>query len=494
MVDQKAMPEEFSVKVVRGTRSNKFGKIPSGRKVGKAVGNILRAGVPPPTFITDNAAPGIPSRVWKKPVPPESQIMIRSITLPMTLLATSWVFAACQQAPPEDTSSLSEDEILARAEAIHNEAVTIDTHNDILGNWGTPEIDPCTGTDMRVDLPKMEAGDLDMTFPAVYVGQGPRTPEGYQAVKEAAMEKFDAIHRVAEEMCPEKVDIAYRVEDVDRILGEGKKVYGIGIENGYAIGTDLSLVEQYYDLGTRYITLTHSGHNDIGDSSTPRGGEGEEWGGLSPFGEEVVREMNRLGIMVDLSHVSDNTARDVFALTTAPVIASHSGARALADVPRNLNDELLQMLRENGGVIQIVALGSYLKEDPPEKTAALQALREEMGLTSREARRAMTEEQMAEYGRRVEEIENQWPGADLSTFVDHIDYVVDLIGIDHVGIGTDFDGGGGIPGFNDASEALNVTVELVRRGYTDDEIKKIWGGNLLRVWREVEAAAATSGS
>ena len=277
---------------------------------------------------------------------------------------------------------------------------------------------------------------------------------------------------------------------MEKILDQGKKVYGIGIENGYAIGTDLSLVQRYYDLGARYITLTHSGHNDIGDSSTPRGGDAEEWGGLSPFGEEVVREMNRLGIMVDLSHVSDNTARDVFALTRAPVIASHSGARALADSPRNLSDELLQLLKENGGVIQIVALGGYLMDDPPQKSEALSALREEMGLTTREARRSMTEEQMAEYRSRVEEIDAQWPGPDVSTFVDHIDYVVNLIGIDHVGIGTDFDGGGGIPGFNDASEAPNVTEELVRRGYSDQEIKQIWGENLLRVWREVEAVAA----
>jgi membrane dipeptidase len=379
---------------------------------------------------------------------------------------------------------------MAHVEAIHDQAITIDTHNDILGDWGTPEINPCTGTDMRVDIPKMAEGGLDMTFPAVYVGQGPRTPEGFENVKQAAMEKFEAIHRVAEEMCPEKVAIAYRVDDVERILEEGKKVYGIGIENGYAIGQDLSLVERYYELGARYITLTHSGHNDIGDSSTPRSGPAEEWGGLSDFGEEVVREMNRLGIMIDLSHVSDQTAQDVFDLSQAPVMASHSGAQALADVPRNLSDELLLRLEENGGVVQIVALGSYLMVDPPAKTEVVQALREEMGLTTREAYRSMTEEQRVEFETRMEEIDAQWPGPDVGTFVDHIDYVANLIGVDHVGIGTDFDGGGGIPGFNDASEAMNVTEELVRRGYTDEEIEKIWGGNLLRVWRQVESVAA----
>lgn len=402
---------------------------------------------------------------------------------------------ACGSDTSGDGPPMSEDEILAHAEVIHDQAITIDTHNDILGNWGSDEINPCTGTDMRVDIPKMVAGGLDMTFPAVFVGQGPRTPEENEAVKAAAMNKFDAIHRVAEEMCPDKVAIAYRADDVERILAEGKRVYGIGIENGYAIGHDLSLVETYYDLGTRYITLTHSGHNDIGDSSSPRGGPAEEFGGLSEFGEEVVREMNRLGIMIDLSHVSDNTAMDVFALTQAPVMASHSGARAVAGAARNMDDELLFALKENGGVIQMVALGSYLKEDPPEKTEAVEALvasmMEEMGFESRrEAMRNMTEEQQAEFTARMDEVNSRWPGADVKTFVDHIDYIKDLIGVDHVGIGTDFDGGGGIPGFNDASESMNVTVELVRRGYTDEEIKKIWGGNLLRVWREVERVAA----
>jgi microsomal dipeptidase-like Zn-dependent dipeptidase len=397
---------------------------------------------------------------------------------------------ACGPGSGEGEAPRSEEEILSQAQAIHEAAITIDTHNDILGNWGTSEIDPCTGTDMKVDIPKMVAGGLDMTFPAVFVGQGARAPEDNEAVKAAALTKFEAIHRVVEEMCPDKVAIAYRADDVERILAEGKRVYGIGIENGYAIGHDLTLVEVYYDLGARYITLTHSGHNDIGDSSSPRSGPAEEFGGLSEFGEGVIREMNRLGIMIDLSHVSDNTAKDVFELSQAPVMASHSAARAVADVSRNMSDELLTSLKENGGVIQMVALGSYLKVDPPEKTEARQALMEEMGFADRRAMRNMTEEQRAEFQARMEELDAQWPGPDVTTFVDHIGYIVGRIGIDHVGIGTDFDGGGGIPGFNDASEAMNVTVEMVRRGYSEEEIKKIWGGNLLRVWREVERVAS----
>jgi membrane dipeptidase len=194
--------------------------------------------------------------------------------------------------------------------------------------------------------------------------------------------------------------------------------------------------------------------------------------------------------MIDVSHASRKTMLDVTELSEAPIIASHSGAGALADVSRNLNDEQLLALKENGGVIQVVALGGFLMEDPPEKVAAIQALREELGITDWAAYRSMTEEERAAVQARMAEVEAQWPQADVSTMVDHIDHVVSLIGIDHVGVGTDFDGGGGIPGFNDASEALNVTVELLRRGYTEEEITKIWGGNTLRVWREVEEVAA----
>jgi len=391
---------------------------------------------------------------------------------------------------------------MAQAQAIHEAVITLDTHNDILGNWGTPEINPCTGTDMKVDLPKMVAGGLNVTFPAVYVGQGPRTPEGHEAAKQAALNKFEAIHRVAEEMCPEKVEIAYRVDDVERILGEGKRVYGIGIENGYVVGHDLALVQRYYDLGARYITLTHNGHNDIADSTNPRGDEpDEEYGGLSEFGREVVKEMNRLGIMIDVSHASKKTMLQALELSAAPVMASHSGASGLADVSRNLDDEQLLALKENGGVIQIVALGSFLQVDPPERDEAIQAVREEFGMLDRGALRSLSEEERTEYQAHMEEvrpqyearmaeIDTEWPRPSVSTMIDHVDYVVNLIGIDHVGIGTDFDGGGGVPGFNDASEALNVTLELVRRGYTEEEIRKIWGGNFLRAWREVERVAS----
>jgi microsomal dipeptidase-like Zn-dependent dipeptidase len=400
-----------------------------------------------------------------------------------------------------DVAELSEEEILARAQAIHESAITMDTHVDIGGNYGTPEVNPCAGTSSKVDIPKMEAGGLDLVFLAAYVGQGPRTPEGHAAAKESALNKFRAIHRVAEEMCPDRVEIAYTPDDVERIHASGKSMFAIGIENGYPIGTDLSMVQEYYDLGARYITLTHNGNNEIADSTNPREGEEGEHGGLSDFGREVVKEMNRLGIFVDVSHASFETTMQALELSEAPIMASHSGASGLADVSRNLNDEQLLALKENGGVIQIVALGGFLQADPPERREAITALQEEFGMADRGTLRSMTQEEREEYQARIEpmmddyrarmeELDARWPRPNLSTMIDHVDYVVDLIGIDHVGIGTDFDGGGGIPGFNDASEALNVTVELVRHGYTEEEIRKIWGGNLLRAWREVERVAA----
>jgi membrane dipeptidase len=266
----------------------------------------------------------------------------------------------------------------------------------------------------------------------------------------------------------------------------------IGIENGYIIGQDLALLREYYDLGARYVKLTHNGHNDIGDSSDPvarLGDEESEHGGLSAFGEEVVREMNRLGMMVDVSHVAKSTMLDAARLSRAPIIASHSATKALADVSRNMDDEQLLALKANGGVIQVVALASFDKVDPPEKTAAQRAIREEMGLTDRAAFRSLTDEQRDEYRRRMLELDDQWPRANVQDFVNHIDHAVKLIGIDHVGISSDFDGGGGVVGYGNASEAFNVTLELVRRGYSEEDIAKLWGGNVLRVWRDVERVA-----
>jgi len=420
------------------------------------------------------------------------------------------VLAACGggAGPAEEADAPeSEADLMARARGIHERVITLDTHVDIPGTFGTPGVsDAGEMTRSKVDLPKMREGGLDTVFFIAYVGQ-PReddwglNEEGYAAALEAAMQKMNGIHRFAEEMRPDEIGLATSAADVERIAGEGKLVATIGIENGYPMGEDLSLIARFKELGAGYMGITHTGHNQLGDAHSPA--DQPLHGGLSDLGREAVAEMNRQGIMVDVSHAGRQTTLDVMEVSQAPIIASHSGVQAVRDVTRNLSDEELMALKENGGVAQMVALGSYVK-DTAERSAAMQALREELGVRggrgggrgggaapemTDEDRQAQQEAQ-AEFARRVAaDIDPQFPAANVQDFVDHIDYAVDLIGIDHVGISSDFDGGGGIVGWNDATETFNVTLELVRRGYSEEEIGKIWSGNLLRVWAEVEEVA-----
>jgi len=394
-------------------------------------------------------------------------------------------------------SNAGDEKFVKKAEAIHARAITIDTHVDIPGS----NYDPGEKSTAKCTLPKMEKGGLKGVFLAVYVGQRPELNEqGYKAAYDQAIAKFNAAHNVAEKLYPSRCAIASSPPDVERIAKTGKRVFMIGVENGYPIGTDLGVIKKFYDLGARYITLSHSGHNQICDSSGPAQ---PMHNGLSPFGKQVVAEMNRLGIMVDVSHISEKSFFDVIQTTKAPIIASHSGCMALNVSDRNLTDEQLKALAKNGGVVQVVALGGFLKGDSPERRKAIAALQAELGFRPMGRGRgvpAMSEQQRAEYAKqqqvyqeRMKEVDAKFPPAKpatLADFVDHIDHAVKIAGIDHVGIGTDFDGGGGIPGFNDDADAPNVTRELVRRGYSEKDIDKIWGGNLLRVWREVEKKAA----
>ncbi len=398
--------------------------------------------------------------------------------------------------------SSSDEELVARARAIHGRVFTVDSHVDILGpTYATPALDPGKPTRLKCDLPKMKAGGMDGVFLAVYTNQRQDfTPEGYKAVYAEAIDRFDAIDRLTA-MHPELCELARTPDDVERIEKTGKRVILAGVENGYPMGADVSTLRTFYDRGARYVTLVHGSHNQLADSSSdpkPR------YGGLSELGKQAVAEMNRLGIIVDTSHASAKSFWDAIAVSKAPIMASHSGCAAVAKSDRNLDDEQLRALAKNGGVIQIVALGSYLKEDSPERAEAVRQLREELGRGRRgggrqpgaEAAKPTPQEQAERekmyevYRQRMEAIDAKYPGATLKEFVDHIDHAVKVAGIDHVGVGTDFDGGGGVKGFNDHSEALNVTVELVRRGYTEDQIRKIWGGNLMRVWREVNRVAS----
>lgn len=380
---------------------------------------------------------------------------------------------------------MGEQEILERAGYIHKKVLTLDSHVDIPDRqYPTGAFDP--GIDnpkLKCDLVKMDKGGVDSVFLAAYVRQGRRDADGYKSAYELAIHKIGSIHRMVEQMYPGRCELALSPDEVERIVRSGKRAIMVGIENGFAIGKDLSKVKKFYDSGVRYITLSHNGHNDICDSCNPReklGDRAAEHNGLSKFGEKVVAEMNRLGVMVDVSHISEQSFYDVIKVSKAPVIASHSGCRGLAEHPRNLYDEQLKALAKNGGVIQIVGYSGFLKPDSPERRKAVESLGKEGDDESKD---------IGWFRERMKEIDVKYPPASLKDFVDHIDYAVKVAGIDHVGIGSDFDGGGGIPGFNDHSEALNVTIELVKRGYCEEDIAKIWGANLLRVWREVEKAA-----
>jgi len=387
---------------------------------------------------------------------------------------------------------------VARARAIHERVIALDTHNDISPANFTLDRNYTQRLDTQVNLPKMGEGGLDASFFIVYVGQRDDfTPEGYRRASDAAIEKFRAIHRLTDSIAPDRIGLALTAADVRRIAASGRKVALIGVENGYSLGEDLSRVREFFDLGARYLSLAHNGHSQLSDSNTGER-DGWKWNGLSPLGKQVVAELNRVGIMIDVSHPSKESMMQTIALSQAPIIASHSGVRALCDHSRNLDDEQLLALARNGGVAQLVAFNSYVKTPAPaspERTRAIAALRTEFGLPAqggRGALGALTPERRAEYQRRMTDLDREFPPpprATVKDFVDHIDYAVKLIGIDHVGISSDFDGGGGVEGWNDASETFNVTLELVRRGYTEPQIAQMWSGNLLRVMDEVQAVA-----
>jgi membrane dipeptidase len=360
----------------------------------------------------------------------------------------------------------------------------------------------------------MSDGGLNALFFVVYVGQTRETqnpdalkPAGYERAYNAAIEKFEAVRRFVIELAPDYMELAVTSGDVRRIHAQGKKAALVGVENGYPIGEYISRVKEFYDRGARYLSLTHNGHNQLSDSHTGER-DGWKWHGLSPLGKLIIAEMNRIGIMIDVSHASKESMMQAAALSTAPIIASHSALRALCDVSRNMDDEQLLTLKKTGGVIQIVAYGGFVKTakpDSPERAAALSALRNEYNLPeprgpgpqtrpgAHAALLRLSAEQRTEYEEKLAAIDEQYPGdpaATVKDFVNHIDYAVSLLGIDHVGIASDFDGGGGIAGWNDASETFNVTLELVRRGYEEKQIEKLWGGNLLRVMDEVQSIAS----
>ncbi|MGF1555167.1 dipeptidase [Paucihalobacter sp.] len=429
----------------------------------------------------------------------------------ITLFISIFMLNSCNDHKNNTDSSTAKDSlaIIELAKSIHKKVITLDTHCDINIKNFTDSINYTQQTDSQVNLPNMKAGGLDVAWFIVYTGQDTLTAEGYAKAYDNAISKFDAIHRLVNDFAPDQIELATNSNEVRRIVASGKKVAMIGIENGYPIGTDIGNVEKFYNLGARYMSLSHNGHSQLCDSNT---GEADgEWlhDGVSELGKEVVIEMNRVGMMIDVSHPSKEAMRQMIALTKAPIIASHSSARALCNHSRNLDDEQLEWMKDNGGVVQTVAFQSYLNTDKYNArneaiTEIRKAVADSLGVKwyNRNEFRALSEtekEIFRDYRNQILTLADKKAASNpeipeavnVSDFVDHIDYLVEKMGIEHVGISSDFDGGGGVEGWTDASETFNVTLELVKRGYTENQIAMLWSGNLLRVLDEVEAVSKT---
>ena len=372
---------------------------------------------------------------------------------------------------------------------IRAEIITFDSHIDIPFDFmENSKHDPGDNSDMQVDIPKMQKGGMDAGFFVVYVPQGPLNEAGFKNAKELAEKKFKAIVNMTKSYSS-KITLALSPKDIYRAKENNLLSAAIGIENGYTIGEDISLLDYYYSLGARYMTLAHIGHNQISDSSIPskRLNNSEKMhNGISPFGRKVIKRMNNIGMMVDISHISEEAAFEAIQLSRSPVIASHSCAKSIADHPRNLSDDLILALASKGGVIQVVAFPNYVKVDNSRFFAIMELGKEVAKIYGDRNFIPSMHAIKDEYIEGMKEINKRYPLPSVDDLIDHIDYIVELVGIDYVGISSDFGGGGILEGWIDASQTNYVTERLRKRGYSENDIKKIWGENILRVWREVE--------
>lgn len=387
----------------------------------------------------------------------------------------SFLFALAVTAQYSATQAPSADAIRAHALELHRTYPLIDGHNDLPWSFRRGGGNIFNEVDItkhreggQTDIPRLRAGGVGGQFWSVYV---PATLGKNEAV-ETTKEQIGIVYKLCKRY-PDTFEIAWTADDVERIFKSGKIASMIGMEGGHSINSSLRTLREMYQLGARYMTLTHSLNTPWADSAT----DTPVHHGLNDFGRDVVREMNRLGMLVDLSHVSPDTMHDALDVAKAPIIFSHSGARAVCDHPRNVPDDVLRRLKKNGGVVMVVIFGPY--------TSGAVA---KWGKERTEFRKTLADLSSEESSRRLQEWEraHPQPKANLKEVADHIDHIRAVAGIDHIGIGSDFDGGGGVEGLNDVSQYPDLTAELIRRGYTDEEIGKILGLNVLRVMREAE--------
>ena len=376
--------------------------------------------------------------------------------------------------------------------ALHEALLTLDTHLDTpanlpLSGWDILQRHDVLRDGSQIDLPRMVEGGLDGGFWAIYTPQGPRTPEGERAARDAALMRALAIREMVAAH-PQQFGLALTADDAARIAAQKKRIVFMSIENSYPLEADLSLLATFHQLGVRLAGPVHFANNELADSATDP--KGAEWQGLSEKGRTFVAEANRLGIVLDASHASDAVLEQMIALSKTPVLLSHSGLKAVFDHPRNIPDGLLKKLAASGGVIQINFLSGYLIATPtiPERQAALAALSARM----RKANPTLADREALTQARA--EIDKQWPlpRASFEDACAHLLHAIEVAGIDHVGIGADFDGGGGVTGFEDARDYPKITARLLQAGYSRDDIQKVWSGNVLRVLRAAEAHAAAA--
>lgn len=374
-----------------------------------------------------------------------------------------------------------------RALALHKKIIVIDAHADVPDDFGAGAHEAGIDGDGQVDLPKLKRGGVGAVVLAAFTPQGPQTPEKIAAAKAITDSKLKAITAVGRDH-PKESELALTAADVRRIHASGRVAILAGFLNAYPFGDSLAPIDDYVRQGVRVFGFVHAGNNAYADSSRPSGEPKEPFGGLSPLGKEAVTKLNDLGVLIDVSQLTPAGVRQVLALSRAPVIATHSGVKAKVDATRNLSDEELDAIKAKGGVVQIVAFKTYLVPNPADYDARVRAVRLQYGLPAEyrgvnEGAAALGAERAAAYSAAIGAIRRPVTVADL---VDSVDYAVKRIGVDHVGISSDFNHGGGVIGWANQAETPNVTAELLRRGYSEADIAKLWGGNFLRV---LEAAA-----